>query len=69
MNVAVCFLWYVSVCVESVWSKNVHGDPMMLGSRPSLFGDKMFFTSVNLTILFFFGEIFTECLMSQKKLP
>jgi len=39
VNVAVCFLWYVSVCVESVRSKNVHGDPVMLGSRPSLFGD------------------------------
>jgi len=36
--VAVCFLWYVSICVESVRSKNVHGDPVMLGSRPSLFG-------------------------------
>ncbi len=30
---------------------------------------QMFFTSVNLTILFFFGEIFTECFMWQKKLP
>jgi len=38
VNVAVCFLWYVSICVESVRSKNVHGDPVMLGSRPSLFG-------------------------------
>ncbi len=33
-----------------------------------IFG-QLFFTSINLTILFFFVEIFTEFFMSQKKLP